>query len=439
MQPTIHVSWKTRKKQVTPTLNDIDSNSNSNRDVSLDLEFPSLLTLGSPLLTKDIIKEELPSRVESYYKDDFNILDIHNLILKRFESNRKGRIEELQKELTIENNKLKTIQTIIDYNITRSLIAKLTKQIENLNNRNDIIEYEESVADLIEMYKTLGTTKIISFKKDTKIISLNETSDESKLRHTIIREYLEIARKYIQIDVIREYPNNNNCPGCKLNYSEMIMDDENGISFCPKCGIERYHLIRTSLNNDLTKIQTNTRNGYDDRDNFYKALLRYQGKQQNRLPENLISVLDIYFESFGLSVSEHIRSLPLNPDGKTRGQTTREMMYRALYETGYAIYYEDVNLICHIYWGWILPDISHIEDDIMEDYDKVQKIYESLPKNRKSNLNTQYRLFKHLQLRGCQCSIDDFKMVKTREILEYHDATWQIMVTEAGLPFIPTI
>ena len=406
----------------------------------------------------------LPNRIEGTYTDDFNILEVHELILKRFEHLRDGRIQELTEKLNQERNKLTSPQTVVDRKATQATINKLIQELDTLTYHRDSHDYLERATPLIETYRSLGTTtKVVSFKTEkrssqnqvslrsssTSVPSLRSSStnvpspdreSRRKLRHATITQYLEIARHYIQVDVIRETGSANICPGCQMDLTDVIKDDETGIQTCPNpsCGYEKLNLLRAMISSENSKASTGGRNGYDDRDNFYKALMRYQGKQPNRLPNNLTTVLDGYFKSYGLPTSEEVRKMPLNDRG-TRGNTTRELMYRALFETGNASYYEDVNLICHIVWLWSLPDVSHLEDQIMDDYDKTQKVYECIWKNRKSNLNTQYRLFKHLQLRGHNCSIEDFKMVKTREILEYHDSIWEIMTTGARLQFIRTI
>lgn len=416
----------------------------------------------------------LPNRIEGTYTDDFNILEVHDLILKRFEHLRESRIQELSDKLSQEQNKLTIPQTVVDRKATQANITKLTQQLDVLTQHRDTQEYLEAVTPLIETYRSLGTTtKVVSFKTEkksslsqvslrssaTNVASLRSSSTsvpslrssatnipspdreaKRKLRHATITQYLEVARHYIQIDVIRETGSANICPGCQMDLTDVPKDDETGIQTCPnpQCGYEKLNLLRAMISMDSSKSTTGGRNGYDDRDNFHKALMRYQGKQPNRLPDNLTAVLDNYFRSYGLPTSDDVRKMHLTDRG-TRGNTTRELMYRALFETGNASFYEDVNLICHIVWLWTLPDVSHLEDQIMDDYDKTQKVYECIWKNRKSNLNTQYRLFKHLQLRGHKCSIEDFKMVKTREILEYHDAIWEIMCQGARLNFIRTI
>ena len=398
-----------------------------------DIELPSISTMSSKE-TSIVIEEKPQDRVDATYTDDFNILEVHNLILSRFNYGRSRRIDELTVQLHHEQTKLQTPQNIVDRMSTLNQIDKINADINTLTTNTDIDTYTKEVSDIIEAYRAIGTTtRVVSFKpKGPKVPPTkpkeNSGTTEDAWRHLLISNYLEIARRYITINVIHEIPFDNTCPNCKGDLTNVPIDDDHGVQRCP-CGLERCSLTRTNIYSDSTK-PTTSRNGYDDRDNFLKALRRYEGKQPNRLPENLIPILDRHYESFGLPKCEEIKQMPLTERG-SRGNTSREMMFKALYATGNVAYYEDINLICHIYWGWSLPDISYLEDQIMDDYDKTQRIYESLPKERKSNLNIQYRLFKHLQMRKHKCSIDDFKIVKTRDILEYHDSIWRQMITGA--------
>ena len=118
-----------------------------------------------------------------------------------------------------------------------------------------------------------------------------------------------------------------------------------------------------------------------------------------------------------------------------RGKTTKQLMYKALLETGNSGYYEDINLICHVYWGWLLPDIEHLEDRIMHDYDVTQRIYNEIPKDRRSSLNSQFRLYVHLLRYQKEISFPirakDFKIPTTRDILEWHYSIWSEIVRQA--------
>jgi hypothetical protein len=122
--------------------------------------------------------------------------------------------------------------------------------------------------------------------------------------------------------------------------------------------------------------------------------------------------------------SEYIRTnVLLDEEGEKPG-TSRTLMFKALKDTGNSHYYDHINLILHEMWCWKLPDITHLEDQIMDDYDKSQRVYEALPKDRKSSLNSQFRLFKHLRRLGYPCKSRNFRIPTTHDILEFHENMW---------------
>ena len=113
-------------------------------------------------------------------------------------------------------------------------------------------------------------------------------------------------------------------------------------------------------------------------------------------------------------------------------------MLDALLETGYSGCYEDINYIMNQYWGWDLPDVSHLEDLILSDYAKTQKVWKNmseLEKGRKSSISTQYRLYRHLQLRGHMCHPDEFKLPQPTSIRTY-DNIWKILCDRCPDPEI---
>lgn len=75
-------------------------------------------------------------------------------------------------------------------------------------------------------------------------------------------------------------------------------------------------------------------------------------------------------------------------------------------------------------WGWALMDFSHLEDQVMDDYDTSQRVYEILPKDRKSSLNRQFRTYKHLRRLGFPCRTSQFRIPTTHDILEFHNTMW---------------
>jgi hypothetical protein len=297
-------------------------------------------------------------------------------------------------------------------------------------------KYVDETKSIVQQYHQL-------YYKPAVIIFGKPQKPETKLcnekmehRHKLIENFLEIAKKFVNIEMKREYKYEDNCPCCG-DSMEDLYTDENGIQLCVQCGYERIQLSSTSSSKVVVKAIS--KSDYEERKNFMTALHKYECKQMTRFSKKLYKDLDNYFSKEGLPIGDEIKKLPLNERGM-RGKTSRNMLLNALSATGYSEFYVDCSLIGHLYFGWDAPNVEHLEDRIMQDYDDTQKIFNSLHLNgRSSSLNIQYRLFKHLQLVGHPCVAEDFNIVKTLDILENLEILWKQMVTEAGLPYYPTI
>ena len=405
--------------------------------IRVNMDLPTIATI-----RRTPTEEKIQDHLDAVYTDDFNILEVHEILQKRFAHQIKFRIPEIQRCIALEESQINKCRNLVQKKAIESKISQLRSEESEILSSPE--KYKQETSALVDVYRSLGSLpKVISLKSAEKTQIHHDKN--YRLRHYVISRYLDHARQYIQLNVTREIPTEDKCPECQCDMSDVIMNEDNGIQTCPHCGYEKYNLMRSAMTFDNSGSPTLSRTSYDDRENFLKGYRRYEGKQPNRLPNDLEEQLDAYFISFGMPKCEEIRKLPLTENG-TRGDTTREMMFRALAATGNAAFYEDVNFICHLVWHWSLPDISHLEEQVLEDYELTQRVYESLPRERKSNLNIQYRLFKHLEMRGHSCTIDEFKTIKTRDILEYHDSVWQKMIQgvqqlypKSGFIFIPTI
>ena len=373
-----------------------------------------------------IEEEQLPDRIEGTYIFDYDIFKIHHILDQKFEQNRKKKLDELSKLMQKENLKIKGKQNLIERKTSRNKIAQYEKDIKILEEKLDKKEYLIKAIPLLEEYEALGSLKQkIAFshnnKSSQKIEEECSESEERQLyRHEIIGDYLEIARKYINIDLMRKLPNEKGCPGCGLSYEEAeVIEDDSGLMICPGCGLEKIKIVKSAIFADNNRVN-NSRNNYEDRANFEKVVMRYQGKQITKPPKELYDKLEAWFLKQDLYTAEHYNSLPLNEEGRKEG-TSKELMMEALSGVSLPGYYDDINLICHIYFGWSLPDISHLEEAIMKDYDDFQRVYEGLDKEgRKSSLNSQWKLWLLLKRRGWPCKAADFKIPTTPSILDYH-------------------
>lgn len=381
----------------------------------------------------------IPAKIVASYTNDYNIIAIHNLIIHKL-SAEKASIAHVQDKLNAEKKKITLPQTLIERNASKKEIARLQEKIAETLCGSRYNEYIKRANPLIEEYKALGQyMEKKSFVGETSDAACNDKTT-NKNRLDIIKEYLNIARNYHDIDIMHESKSGEFCSYCDFNLKGVFID-ESGLQICPKCKGEKYvYTIQLFVENST--IAAPYKPEYESGENFIKALTRYQGKQTNKLPRMLFSELDVYFARIGIPTQEKAKAIPLNGKGRKAG-TNLPTMYKALSDLGYSSLYEDTNLICHLYWGWKLPDISHLEEKIISHYHKTEQVYNQIEKTRTSSLGTQYRLFKHLQLVGHECSIDDFKISNMTESREYHDILWKKMVEGCNEPnelyFIPTL
>lgn len=385
--------------------------------------------------------EDIPDKIEYEYKNDLNLDKIHEIIIKKFIYKKETEVPKLRKKLEEERQKLDTPQPMVKRKKIISDIRKLEEMISNIVNDKDFGAYLRKIKPLIEEYNLLGTlTDIVSMAlsgKSSKNMEspVSEDDKSKKKRHSIIFDFIEIARKYVNLDIIRDIEKVEKCEVCGelLNPIDEESDDV-GLIICDNCGLEKPAVARYRFYRDNTRTN-NSGNNYQDRANFEKILIRKQGKQQDKPPACLYEELEEYFQKKRLPkindegtnkmkyVSpEELRNMPLTKDGEKRG-TSRMLMYKALGETGNSNYYDHIDVILNKMWNWKLEDYSDIHDDIMSDYDNSQQIYVKI-KNIKSTMNNQFRLFKILRRRGVKCYPKDFRIPTTHDIRERLENTW---------------
>lgn len=393
----------------------------ANKNENFMRETPTFKIFIEDLQADTFVDETLPERIEGFYIYDYNILQIDEILNKKFEQEKRRQIASLHSKLELENVKVKSRQSMIERKASRKNIAEYEALIQKYEEDIDKKKYIEKSLPFLEAYRKIGPiNNIVSFLSNTREeICAPENKEQQEVRHKIIASYLEVARKYIPIDLVRKLTDDDICSGCGIDTAEMEEIDDD-CTICPNCGLEKINIIKSAFYADGGRIN-NCRNNYEDRANFEKVLARYQGKQITKPGKELYIKLDEYFISRGLLSSKEYNALPLNSDGGKTG-TSREMMFEVLSNIGCSGYYDDINLICSVFFGWVLPDVSHLEDDIMKDYDEFQAVYDQLPDRdgRKSSLNSQWKLFILLRRRGWSCKAKDFKIPTTSSILEYH-------------------
>lgn len=359
------------------------------------------------------------TNVVGVYSNKLDIFRIHQRILKNFR-NSKNNVSEIQDKIRKINKKLMS-GTLDKMQIFHYLKVKkkLEEDIVDAETNSSLNKYLIESSPIISEYNKLHLEK-----EEVDFFDSTETNcNKHIIAQNLIDNYITVASKYIDVNITKEMEKSSLC-SCGYDFVDLVPEMD-GILRCPECGIEMDYVDSFSISMKEFKSKKSSRNNYEDRQNFIKALTNYQGKQENKLPTDIYDRLDEYFGSRGMLVGPDIRSKPINKYGKKDG-TSLSIMLSALRKIGLSDHYEDANLIMSKYWGWILPDLSHLEEKIMDDYDKSQSAFLQVKsKARKSCLNAQYRLYRLLQRRGFECDPHDFKIVVTDNTFRLHEKYWE--------------
>jgi len=391
----------------------------------------------------EVILEDIPTRISGTYNEDYNIVYVDEIIRKKLRQEKMTHLQGLKSRFKSLESLSQNPQTFVIRERTLDSMKKLTDEIMQIETGKKLRIYDEKVSTLLGEYrKYSGKVKTVVFDDDDE--KFEEIDEDRRHRIYLIDTYLEISSQYIDIDVIRV---NNRpldlCNGCGLSLAKVATTEE-GTLRCPNpdCQTEHDVIIMAKLAKDGTRINTNNTTDDESIDNFLRAFIRYQGLQPDFPDESLYDELDIYFTRHDRPSGEDIRKLPLNSHGR-RGDTDQKMLWNALSQINHSEYYEDANLIGHIYWGWTLTNIMHLREHVIDKYNKTQKVFYQIPleeRGRNSSLGTQYRLWRHLQLEGHECYMDEFKIAENPESLRTHNRLWRLMcegTKDAEIYYIP--
>lgn len=382
--------------------------------------------------------EELPDSITGTYNEDYNILYIDEIIRKKLKQEKIGRLSYLRNQYGLLQKEIMQPQTYIMREKTISNMADVKKEIEQIETGERLRIYDSKVKNILDNYKKYsGQIKTVVFEVEDEN-GYEELNADVRYRLSYIDEFLDIASNYIELDIIRINNRPNNiCIDCGYSLAK-VATNEVGTKRCPICSTEHDVIITEKLAKDGARINTNNSSEDESIDNFLRAFIRYQGLQTDVPPDSLYEELDAYFIRHGRPIGAEIKKLPLNSRGR-RGDTNHKMIWSALSQIGRAEYYEDANLIGHIYWGWSLPNVMHLRERIIEKYNKTQKGFYQIPAEercRTSSLGTQFRLWRHLQLEGHECYIDEFKIAENPESLRIHNKLWRLMCEASNDPEI---
>lgn len=297
----------------------------------------------------------------------------------------------------------------------------------------DLVNIDASIK---RKYKLLEKTqdnikKLKDYIENTKDIVSLKTTD---CIYTI-EKFIYECKKHMKINMVREKTNTLRCLECN-NTMTSFSGSKDNISECRECGCINEFIFPATFTRDADKMISMN----EDMLNFARVLDKFEGKSGQKPPDEIFQKLDEFFISKGKPSGEEVRNLDLLENGKKK-DTNKKLLLFALESTGYSDYYDDSNLIAHIYWGWKLPDLSGYRDSIMTIHKKTQISWNSIKHkyDRKASLGTQFQLYVKLKAVGYPCDQDDFKIQEMVESLRLHNKAWKEMCELACIDKIYTV
>lgn len=326
-----------------------------------------------------------------------NIQDTNDTIINIFkEITKKLNTEELEIKKNYLLEQIKSIKNIFNYNICKNDINKLTNEIQF----NTTLK--------TNYYKTIKP-HLLNY---LRIRNFQKFDDDEK--EAIIYDFFKISNNFCKTIYIKPVHAKKHC----INCGSTSFINKKHVYQCTQCGLEENILINTI---DFT--EDNKTIGDKDKETFTKALMKFQGKNNEDIPDYIINKIYMYCDNYDIQYKS----------------VKKQDMYHILQQLGFPNYYEDINLILYKFNKTPLPDLSKYEEQLKINYMLGESVYEKIKIDRKSSLNIQYLLFKHLELLGYPCSKDEFKIIETREILIGYDNIWGQMCEHNGWEFMPTI
>lgn len=261
-------------------------------------------------------------------------------------------------------------------------------------------------------------------------------NDKKKLK--LIREYMEIASKYVDIDMTpysNQDPNKIKCPDCPNTKDFDIL--ENNVYVCTRCYVQHTVQKHSSSYNDIDRVNISAKYMYDRKIHFRDCMNQYQGKQNCTIHPKIYKDLEEQFKLHSLLVGNE--TLPKHERFK---KITKNHILMFLKELGYSKHYENVHLIHYNFTDIKPDDIGYLEEQLLDDFDVLVSLYDKKYKDvikRKNFINTQHVLYQLLRRHKHQCNREDFVILKTIDRQFFHEDTTGELFKELSWNHVPNI
>lgn len=364
---------------------------------------------------------------------NIDILTVHMQIIQHLqkpkdEEKERVRLQELKDHFNQMRDKLsKSVSDNLQKEI--HVLENHLRQVQDFSLLNFYLLYS---IPIIERYKEFTNRRIKVYFDSRQDTHIQETQLEKK---KLITEYLYLTHKFFKSfeflkniipeeiipqenQTVMDRNQNVSCPSCQNSVSFEIFDNQ---SVCRDCGMVMDAFSNQILSfKDIERVNISMKYTYDRRTHFRDCFYQFQGKQNVTIPPIIYEQITKQLLAHGI-IPNNYRDLPKEMAFE---KVTKEHINIFLKDTKFVKHYEDSVLIYHVLTGKPVPDLSYLEEDIMNDFDLLVEHYDKKFKqqtDRKNFINTQYVLYQLLKRHKYPCQKEDFNILKTIDRKYYHD------------------
>lgn len=365
-----------------------------------------------------------------------DILSIHNTLVRKFQ------------QIEIPSSSFPTTDPAEEYQKWKELYDSLQSKhasknvVQDIKHKMDTLEKQrQDKPDRTFYFYLLRAIPLLDQyfllkKSQNKIQFVSSKAEESQLNvgekmEDIVREYMSIVESYFpqeytwgqweeakEVPTTKPFSNKLKCTLCYSDQESFFIHDNHFV--CEKCGFVATAAMHSSISfKDIDRVNISSKYTYDRRTHFRDCINQFQGKQNASIDPKVLEDLIEQLVLHGL-LEENYKELPKSTAFQN---ISKEQILIFLKETGHTKHYEDVVLIYHQLTDKPAPDISHLENDLLRDFDLLTDLYDKRFKHteRKNFINTQYVLFQLLRRHKYPCKKEDFNILKTIDRKYYHD------------------
>lgn len=318
------------------------------------------------------------------------------------------------------------------HSVIQSQINTLENTIHNIESKENENYYIFNTTELIDDYKKILTTPVrISFTKNIK------NKDQINAKNNIIQQYMNVISSHFNLKGIVSPQNNLDIDEIIKTFTDSLNDSkkhkmvcehcngkdfdsiEDNIYICNDCCAQKEIFLNTTSYKDVDRVNISSKYSYDRKVHFRDGINQFQGKQNCTIHQSVYDKLEKEFAKHHLLVEDKGA-----PKHTKFSRIEKEHISMFLKELGLTKHYEDITLIHSVLTGKKPPDISHLEDTLLNEFEMLCDTYDRLFKNklkRTNFVNTQYVLFQLLRKHNFPCKKDDFVMLKTIDRQVFHD------------------